>query len=91
MSDYTLKQLGRQGVEGSVRSVAPTIYCSKLGSSSLLSVMLEDNAVKKKKKEKTPNKKSSTGQGQKACLLISTSNFGKYLFFTFFLKSLFCL
>lgn len=42
-------------------------------------------AVKKKPKqnpkETTTTTKSITGEGEKACLLISTLNFGKYLFF----------
>lgn len=74
------KAAWRAGVEASVRWTAPTIYCSKLGS-SLLSAILEDNAVKKK----NPKQKKAAQGGDKR-LVYSSALYvlASICFFTFF-------
>lgn len=76
------KAAWRAGVEASVRWTAPTNYCSKLGS-SLLSAILEHNAVKKK----NPKQKKAAQGGDKrlvyssALYVLASICFFTFLFF----------
>lgn len=60
----------------------------------MLSAILGDNAVKKKKEKPQTNKKAAQGRDKRLVYSSALRNFGKYFFFFkpfFFLKSLFYL
>lgn len=94
VTDYSFKQLRRQEMEASVRFIAPTTYCSKLGVPLCFLPYLEIMQEKRKKKKKK-NPKQTKKQHRAGTKGLFTHQHLEILasifFLTFFLKSLFYL
>lgn len=70
-------------MEASVRFIAPTTYCSKLGVPLCFLPYLEIMQEKRKKKKEKPqtNKKAAQGRDKRLVYSSALRNFGKYFFF----------
>lgn len=69
-------------MEACVRCRAPTTYCSKLGSLSLLSATLIDDAVKKEKPQ--TNKKAAQGGDKRLIYSSALQILAGFVLFFFF-------